>query len=120
VDLYEKSSDDTLKIFDELLKNIDCEKRKMFGQLSVFINNNWFAGVFGNRIYCKLEENEQKEFKKIDKGIKTFEPSKEQKMKEFVEMKGTKENILVLRDLIVKSEHYVRSLPKKVHKNKHI
>lgn len=120
MDLYEKPNADTVKIFEELITGIDCERKKMFGQLSVFINENLFSGVFGDRIYMKLEEGEQKRFKKANKNIRTFEPVYEQKMKEFVELRGCKDNMEVLRELIECSEHYVRSLPRKVHKNRHV
>jgi len=47
--------------------------RPMFGNLSAFANGNMFMGVYGNDLFVRLSENDQKELLK-NKGAGRFEP----------------------------------------------
>ena len=47
--------------------------RKMFGQPAAFANGNLFFGVFGDDVFVRLSEADQKSAEKIP-GVRPFEP----------------------------------------------
>ena len=57
--------------------------RPMFGNLSGFVNGNMFMGVFGNDIFVRLSEDDQKDLLKQE-GASVFAPMKGRSMREYV------------------------------------
>jgi TfoX/Sxy family transcriptional regulator of competence genes len=55
----------------------------MFGNLSAFVNGNLFSGVFGEDIFVRLFEDQQKELYK-NKDATAFAPMAGRPMKEYV------------------------------------
>ena len=57
--------------------------RPMFGNLSAFVNGNMFIGVYGEDLFVRLSDDDQKELLK-NKGASNFAPMAGRPMKEYV------------------------------------
>ena len=57
--------------------------RPMFGNESAFVNGNMFFGLFGNDLFVRLSEQDQREFLK-NEGAYGLEPMKGRPMKGYV------------------------------------
>ena len=96
------------------LENVECEKRKMFGQYAFFLNGNMFTGVFQSSIFLRLSPESLKETMEKHSEILHFEPRKGQIMKEYIAIPPTiVENEDLLTQLLASSIAYVRGLPPK-------
>jgi len=110
---FEKQNAETAELFEEAIKFSECEKRKMFGYSVGFINGNMAAGVFADRIFFRVKRENQAEEKSNNKEITDFEPVAGRKMKDYLELKGTREHRDLIRAYIEKAIDITRQLPPK-------
>jgi len=96
------------------LENVECEKRKMFGQYAFFLNGNMFAGVFQSKIFLRLSQESKIETMEKHSDVSHFEPRKGQIMKEYIAIPPQLlENEDIFSHLLDSSIAYVRGLPPK-------
>ena len=112
---WEKPSEDLINHLAAKLENVECERRKMFGQYAFFLNGNMFTGVFQSRIFLRLSPESKKESMVQHPEISHFEPRKGQIMKEYVAIPPEiVESEDIFSQLLDSSIDYVRGLaPKK-------
>jgi TfoX/Sxy family transcriptional regulator of competence genes len=115
---FKKQNEETLLIFEQVIKNIECERKKMFGYSVGFINGNMVAGIFADRIFFRVKIENQEKIKEKNKSIKDFEPVDGRKMKDYLEIKGKKENIELLMEYVKMAAELSKELPKKVKEKK--
>jgi TfoX/Sxy family transcriptional regulator of competence genes len=115
---FEKSNEKVMNLLSSLIQGIDCESRKMFGYPVAFINGNMFTGTFADRLFFRIEKEEQKDWKNKYPGIKDFEPVKGRVMKEYLEISGDEKNMQIMKELVQVSHEYCISLPVKEKKAK--
>jgi TfoX/Sxy family transcriptional regulator of competence genes len=111
---WKKPAEDLVVFLDERLHNVECEKRKMFGQYAYFLNGNMFTGVFQSDVFLRLSPDFKRELMEKDSTIRDFEPRRGQIMKEY---------ILIPTEILLKEEafsellgssiEYVSQLPPK-------
>jgi TfoX/Sxy family transcriptional regulator of competence genes len=112
---WKKPSEDLMDHLTAKLENVECERRKMFGQYAFFLNGNMFTGIFQSRIFLRLSPESKKEAMEEHPRISHFEPRKGQIMKEYVAIPPEiAENEEAFSQLLDSSIEYVRGLaPKK-------
>jgi TfoX/Sxy family transcriptional regulator of competence genes len=110
---WKKSPDSLIQFLDEIMKDVECEKRKMFGYPCYFINGNMFTGAFQDNIILRLTKEDKEEILDPEKGIRQFEPMG-RAMKEYVALtKDVYNDKELFRNLLLKSIDYVKILPPK-------
>lgn len=106
-------------LLQQALESVDCEKKVMFGYPAYFINQNMFMGLFEDKIFIRLSEKQQEDFKSKGLPFKHLEPMAGRPMKEyFVLPKSFYSDDKAFKSVIEKSSQYTRSLPRKVKKGK--
>jgi TfoX/Sxy family transcriptional regulator of competence genes len=111
---WEKPAEDLVTFLDKVLKEVECEKRKMFGQYAYFLNGNMFVGVFQSDVFLRLSPDYKRELMEKNPKIRDFEPRKGQVMKEYILVPP--ETLLeeeVFLELLEVSIKYASSLPTK-------
>lgn len=73
---------------EELLRAVvpggkDVTLRPMFGNLSVFVKGNMFAGVFGDDLFVRLSDDDRGRLLSVH-GASVFEPMKGRQMRDYV------------------------------------
>ena len=111
---WKKPSEELKRFLQKKLKNVDCQRRLMFGCPSYFINNNMFTGVYGDNIFIRLAPADIEEMLGEFPKIKRFEPRPGRIMKEYLALpKSIYANKELFSRLLRKSLSYARSLPRK-------
>jgi hypothetical protein len=106
---------DALKLhIEDLMKDIECEKRPMFGHPAFFINRNMFAGLFGSKVFLRLSPGQAVTLSKAFPGLSHLQPMPGRPMKEYYELpeKLHMDPKLVSR-VILEAAAYCRNLPPK-------
>ncbi|OHD12105.1 MAG: hypothetical protein A2086_04620 [Spirochaetes bacterium GWD1_27_9] len=115
---FKKPSEQTIKFLDEKLINFNAQRKKMFGSPVYFVNNNMFSGVYGDDIFIRLNEENQKEFYSKFSDTTKFSPMGKT-MKEYVVIpKSLYDNENILYEWFNISFNFVLSLPTKEKKLK--
>jgi len=111
---WEKPAEDLVSFLDDVLTDVECDKRKMFGQYAYFLNGNMFVGVFQSDVFLRLSLEDKRAFMEKNSEVKDFEPRKGQVMKEYILVPS---EILseekTLSELLTLSIDYVSHLPSK-------
>ncbi len=111
---WSKPSEELVTLLDTKLVDIDCEKRKMFGQWAYFINGNMFIGVFQSDIFIRLSPERKDEVFEKYPDTKPFEPRAGHIMREYVALPHSLyENDIILTEVIGYSIEYMLHLPPK-------
>ena len=110
---FVKTSESTIKVFEELTSNIQCEHKKMFGYPCLFVNGNMFCGTFADKIFVRIKIEQQKAWKDRYKEIKEFEPMRGKKMKEYLEIIGVEDKREIIKVMITDSIEYMKTLKDK-------
>lgn len=114
---WEKPSEELMDLLTAKLENVECEKRKMFGQYAFFIDGNMFTGVFQSRIFLRLSSESKSKTMELYPEISHFEPRKGQIMKEYIAIPPQiAENEELFGQFLDSSINYVASLPPKKNK----
>lgn len=86
--------------------------RPMFGNLSLFVNGNMFAGLFGEDIFVRLSDADQQKVKQ--KGGRDFEPMPGHAMKGYACIpSGWQQDRRAAEAWITRSLEWARKLPAK-------
>jgi TfoX/Sxy family transcriptional regulator of competence genes len=115
---WEKPSHELSELLSESLSSIDCEKRKMFGQLAYFINGNMFTGVFQTSIFLRFSQEEKAKLVGKHPEITHFEPREGMMMKEYVVVPLELLETPMFQEMLTMSIEYASSLPVKKKKSK--
>ena len=109
---------DALKAhIDSLMRDVDCERRPMFGYPAYFINKNMFAGLFGDKVFLRLSPGQVTELTRSFPGLSHLEPMPGRPMKDYYELpeKLHKDPKRVSK-AIQEAAEYCRTLPAKASK----
>jgi TfoX/Sxy family transcriptional regulator of competence genes len=91
--------------------------KPMFGNIGSFINGNMFSGLFGNKIFVRLPENER--ILLLEEGASEFSPMPGRAMKEYVTIpEQWRQEPDKIREWIERSLSWVGEMPVKVSKKK--
>lgn len=116
---WEKSPEELTNFLKQSLKDVECQKRTMFGFTAYFINKNMFTGTFEEKLFIRLSEEEREGIKNDHEEVEQFEPMPGRAMKEYVvlpkSLYGKKKTFSIWLN---KSIAYVSSLPPKEKKKK--
>ncbi|MCI4348318.1 MAG: TfoX/Sxy family protein [Thermoplasmata archaeon] len=90
--------------------------KKVFGQPAAFVNGNMFMGVFGDKVFVRLSEEEGKAARERD-GLEPFEPMPGRPMRGYVVLPPkTLSDHAAARKWVSKSLSFAGALPPKVPK----
>lgn len=88
--------------------------KPMFGNLGAFINGNMFAGLFGEQIFVRLQEQEREELLAAP-GTSEFSPMPGRPMKEYVALpENWKQEPEQIRSWLERSFAWAETLPEKL------
>jgi TfoX/Sxy family transcriptional regulator of competence genes len=112
-----KSPEELKDLLEDAMKNIDCEKRTMFGYPSYFINKNMFMGLFQDKVFARLSDQHISSLRLKFPLITNLEPMPGMPMKDYYTLpRALYSDPVAFRDLIEESAEYTRSLQPKVKK----
>jgi TfoX/Sxy family transcriptional regulator of competence genes len=108
-----KPGERALKAFDGLLPDAPgVTIRPMFGNRSAFVNGNMFAGLFGDRLFVRLDASGQDAV--MAEGGSAFEPMPGHAMKGYVCLpEGWLENETATRKRIAEALDFTSRMPPK-------
>ncbi|MCI4352555.1 MAG: TfoX/Sxy family protein [Thermoplasmata archaeon] len=90
--------------------------RKVFGQPAAFVNGNMFMGVFGEKVFVRLSEEEGRTARERE-GLAPFEPMPGRPMRGYVVLPPkTLSDRVTARQWVSKSLTFAAGLPPKVPK----
>jgi len=85
----------------------------MFGNISAFVNGNMFAGLFGNKLFVRLSDEDRRELLE-KKGASLLEPMKGKPMREYIVLpKAWRNQQETVRQWIARSLDWTSKLPPK-------
>lgn len=111
---------DAAKAFFRLLVPNDAavQVRPMFGNEAAFVNGNMFAGLYGDAVFVRLEEEPRATLLK-EPGARRFEPMPGRPMKEYVVLPDAwRTSPARARPWVERSWKWVASFPPKAAKSK--
>jgi TfoX/Sxy family transcriptional regulator of competence genes len=113
-----KPSEDAKAAFKALVpSDAAVATRPMFGNLSVFVNGNMFAGLFGEDLFVRLPDDERARL--AASGGRPFEPMPGRPMSGYVLLPdGWRQDPKTARQEIGRALEWARSLPAKAPKPK--
>ncbi|MGA8303817.1 MAG: TfoX/Sxy family protein [Thermoplasmata archaeon] len=110
---------DAVGLFEELTpEGRGVTSKKMFGQPAAFVNGNLFFGVFGDRIFLRLSEEDRAEAARTS-GFVPFEPMPGRPMRAYLVVPE-----VILRDRarcrkwVARSMDFVSRMPPKTTQSK--
>lgn len=110
---WKKANPELSEYLEEALEPFNCEEWKMFGQPAYFVDNNMFAGVFGDDLFIRLSKADREEILSSNDEALHFEPMG-RRMKEYVVLPDSLYNHREDFDKwLNRSYDYVSSLPPK-------
>jgi TfoX/Sxy family transcriptional regulator of competence genes len=86
---WKKANPELSDHLESALASFNCEKRKMFGHPAYFAGGNMFAGIFGDDIFIRLSEADQKKIFSESDEAAPFEPLEGRVMREYVVLPQT-------------------------------
>ena len=111
---WKKPPEELVQFLAEVMKDLGCDYRKMFGYPAYFVNGNMFTGLHGDKLFLRLSDLNIEELTKSNKDVKPFESMPGRAMRGYVVLpKSLYSNKILFKELIDKSITYVSSLPPK-------
>jgi TfoX/Sxy family transcriptional regulator of competence genes len=114
-----KAPEELKDLLEDVMKDVECEKRPMFGYPAYFINKNMFVGLFQDKLFVRLSEPQLRELHKAYPTIANLEPMPGRPMKDYFtlpEKLYTKSPELSM--IIAKAAEHARTLSPKSKKPK--
>ncbi len=109
-----KAPEELKDLLETAMKNIDCEKKPMFGYPAYFINRNLFIGIFQDKIFARLSDHQLVSLRVKYHSISNLEPMPGRPMKSYYVLpKDLYLNSKAFNSLIKSSADYTRSLAPK-------
>lgn len=116
---WRKPSEELTNLLDAILQPYNCNRRKMFGSITYFVNNNMFTGVHEDTIFLRLSEEDRLKMLKDEPDTEQFEPLEGRKMREYMVLpEEICREIPKLEKWLERSFQFVSSLPRKTPKKK--
>ena len=111
---FTKAPDDLVRIFENAMKDFPmAAQRKMFGYPAAFVNGNMFAGLFQERMFLRLSDEDRAAIRK-EYGTPLFEPMPGRPMRGYVEMpRYVLNSPKLLKTWMAKGMEYCKTLPPK-------
>lgn len=110
-----KASPDAVAFLRSMFPTYDkrIKIKPMFGNIAAFVNGNLFAGLYGEDLFVRLSQPDEKMLLQI-KGATPFAPMKGRTMKGYVVIPKTYKNDQgMVKPWLGKSLDYVSTLPPK-------
>lgn len=114
---FTKAPEEMVRIFENAMKDFPAAtQRKMFGYPAAFVNGNMFAGLFQDRMFLRLSDEDRAAIRK-DYGTPLFEPIPGRPMRGYVEVpRYVLKSPRLLRLWLTKGMEYTKTLPVRVKK----
>jgi TfoX/Sxy family transcriptional regulator of competence genes len=114
-----KAPEELKVLLETTMKDIDCEKKPMFGYPAYFINKNMFAGLFQDQLFVRLSELQLQELRRKHPSISNLEPMPGRPMKDyFVIPQAICAKPAELSQIVTKASEHARTLAPKAKKPK--
>jgi TfoX N-terminal domain len=107
---WKKAPAELVEFLTNIMKNKNCDYKKMFGYPAYFINGNMFLGVHGDKLFLRLSDPDVAELTKNRTDVAYFEPMPGRPMKGYVVLPKSIYSDRLFSELLEKSERYVSSL----------
>jgi TfoX/Sxy family transcriptional regulator of competence genes len=112
-----KSPEELKDLLEHAMKDTDCEKRAMFGYPAYFINKNMFIGLFQDKLFARLSDQQLAALRSKFPSIANLEPMPGRPMKSYhVLPMDLYTDLPAFKKVIQNSAEYTRSLAPKVRK----
>jgi TfoX/Sxy family transcriptional regulator of competence genes len=113
---FAKSPSWLVELFDALQPEVGGDRRSMFGYPCAFENGQLFTGLFGDRLFVRLGEEDRAQLLG-EKGAAPFAPMKGRPMREYVVLpEGMLEDEEAVKGWMGRGLRFARSLPARVKK----
>jgi TfoX/Sxy family transcriptional regulator of competence genes len=114
-----KAPEELKDLLEGVMQNIECEKRAMFGHPAYFINKNMFIGLFQDKLFVRLSDQQPADIRQRFPSITRLEPMPGRPMKNYYVLpKDLYSDPRTFREVIQGSAEYTRSLAPKQPKKK--
>ncbi len=111
---WQRPSENLVRLLNDSLQGVECEKKKMFGQYAFFMNGNMFCGVHQSSIFLRMAREDLEEAMSRYSELGKFEPREGMVMKEYLQASPEfVRDLELFRELLKKSVEYARNLPPK-------
>ena len=116
---FTKAPEEMVRTFEHAMKDFPMvTPRKMFGYPAAFINGNMFAGLFQERMFLRLSDEDRAAIRK-EYGAPLFEPMPGRPMRGYVEVpRYVLKSPRLLRTWLTKGMEYTKTLPAKGKKSR--
>jgi hypothetical protein len=116
---WQKAPEELKALLERASRDVDCEKRAMFGFPCCFANSHMFAGLFESRVFVRLSEPLRASLERKTGPLPHFEPMPGRAMKEyFVLPRSFYMNEADFAALLVGAAAHARTLPAKAKKSR--
>ncbi len=114
---FTKAPGDLVRTFENAMENFPvATQRKMFGYPAAFVNGNMFAGLFQDRMFLRLSDEDRAAIRK-EYGTPLFEPMPGRPMRGYVEVpRYVLKSPRLLRTWLAKGMEYTKTLLPKTKK----
>jgi hypothetical protein len=76
-----KAPEELKDLLEDAMKDTECEKRPMFGYPAYFINKNMFIGLFQDKVFARLSDQQLAALRTKFPSIANLEPMPGKPMK---------------------------------------
>ena len=116
---WKKSPDELVDFLADILNDMECQKRMMFGYPAYFIKGNMFIAAHQDNLILRVSKDVKEDLKKRNRGLSDFEPMPGRTMKEYLVIpEDIYRNDEQFSKLLELSLEFVSSLPPKIKKKK--
>lgn len=112
-----KAPEELVTLIESLMQPVDCEKRPMFGYPAYFIKKNLFSGLFQDKLFLRLSQEQVASLGKAFANLANLAPMPGRPMKDYwvIPEKLLKDGPKMAR-VVEDAATWCRSLPEKVKK----
>ncbi len=109
---FTKAPEEMVRLFENAMMEFPmATQRKMFGYPAAFVNGNMFAGLFQDRMFLRLSDEDRAAIRK-EYGTPLFEPMPGRPMRGYVEVpRYVLKSPRLLRTWLTKGMVYTKTLP---------
>jgi TfoX/Sxy family transcriptional regulator of competence genes len=116
---WKKAPQELVDFLSNILNDVECQKRMMFGYPAYFIKGNMFIAAHQDNLILRVSKEAKEGLKKQFCGVGDFEPMPGRVMKEYLVIpEDVYRNKDVFTKLLEMSLEYVSSMPPKVKKKR--
>ena len=116
---WKKAPEKLVDFLSDMLNDVECQKRMMFGYPAYFIKGNMFIAAHQDNLIVRVSKEAKEGLKKQYRGVGEFEPIPGRVMKEYLVIpEDVYRNEEEFTKLLEMSLEYVSSMPPKVKKKR--